>query len=273
VSRRRVEFEGRATELPPEEAGRSAELALGVLAAIPLLLFYEASLGAAEGARRNVAQVLLGAVFEPFGEHAGAARVLAWCAVGVVAAVHCLRRRVALGPRLLRTVAEGALAALVLGPALVGSSGLFGDGAPDLPLVEWYPASAPPLAQVGFLAGGAAYEEFVFRLGAFSAVFLGARQALSFFGVPLAGARLLAEVVATIGSSLLFAAFHLQTFTHWLGWRGEPFDASLFFWRFLAGLLLCVLFRWRGLGVSCWAHALFNAGLVLGVGPAVLRGP
>ena len=72
-----------------------------------------------------------------------------------------------------------------------------------------------------------------------------------------------------LGSATLFAAAHLAAYTAWLGPGGEPYDASVFTWRLLAGILLGLVFRWRGPGVAAWTHGLFNLALLLGAGPDV----
>ena len=239
----------------------------------PLLLAYEGSLLAVGDDRRNMAEVLTSGLLSPLGEHAGWARLVIWVGVGLAAAIYCYRRGVALGPGLLRTLIESGTAALVMGPLLILAGNLFGDGAPPLPLEEWYPERSPRLSEVAFVAGGAAYEELCFRLAAFSALFVVVRGILTFFGLALVPARFAAEVVGLLGSSIGFAALHLDSFTGPLGWEGEAYDARLFFWRTLAGMLLFALFRWRGFGVAAWTHALFNAGLVLGVGPGVFDAP
>ena len=257
-----------------DDVGRQRVLLLvGIVASAPLLLLYELSLLEIDDGRRNVAELLLGAIVAPAGPAAAWVRMAVWIVAAGVAAGLCWHRGVRLWHRLLRTVLEGSLAALALGPAIILVDRVFGDAAPPLPLAEWYPTRSPSLSEVGFVVGGAAYEEVCFRLAMFSALFLVARYSLSFFGLGLAPARFVAEVVGLLGSSLLFASFHLERFTALIGWQGEAFEARLFFWRVLAGMLLFALFRWRGLGVAVWTHALFNAGLVLGVGPGVLQSP
>jgi hypothetical protein len=268
--------EDQAEGLAGAHTFRGDALAVGVIASAPWLLLYEWALanpawGTTE--RRNVAEILLGAGLGPLGEHAATARVLLILAAVGIAAWHCVRAEVVLLPRLLRTGVEGGVAALAMGPMLVALGRLFGDAAPRLPLAEWYPSQSPSLSYVSFVAGGAAYEEVCFRLLLFCALFVLSRHLLSFFGTALPIARFVAEVLAMLGSALAFSASHLERFTSLVGWRGEPFDGPLFFWRMLAGILLFAVMRWRGLGVAVWAHALFNLGLVLGVGPAVLQSP
>ena len=71
-------------------------------------------------------------------------------------------------------------------------------------------------------------------------------------------------------TSLAFAAVHLEVLASHLGPGGEPYDPYVFLWRLLAGILLALLFRWRGPGVAAWCHACFNVALLLGAGAEVL---
>ena len=81
------------------------------------------------------------------------------------------------------------------------------------------------------------------------------------------GARYVAELAALLGAALLFGGFHLDGAQRLIGHTGEPFHGGAFLWRVSAGILLGALFRWRGLGVSAWAHAVYNLALALGLGP------
>ncbi len=255
-------------EQPAQEGSRS--LALGFLALVPLLAAHEWGSAARGHELTNLCAVLLRLPLAPFGARA---QLVSWILLGFLAlasAVLLFRAEYALLPRLMRILGEGALAAVVLGPLLVLGSWLLhlpGDpaqvraGAPDGP---------PALSLVGVLCGGAAFEELVFRLGVLSAVWVLARRSLEALGASAPGARVTAEVLALGLSALAFAASHLERVVWVLaGPGGEPFDAAIFSWRLLAGILLGVLFRWRGMGVAAWAHALFNLALTIGAGPDV----
>ncbi len=251
---------------------RRPRLALGLLATVPLLLIYEASLAATGGERRNTAEVLVSLPLEPLGSSAAVVRVGVLLALLGALVWRARSEHAHLGQALLRVLFEGFLAALCLGPALLVAHGGFAHGMPPVDVPAGPSGRAPGLAEAGLLAGAGGWEELVFRLLAYSLVYLLARHVASFFGVPLAGARIAGDVAGVLGSAALFAAFHLASFTAWLGPGGEPFDAPLFAWRFLGGLLLGLLFRWRGLGVAAWAHAVFNVALALGAGPGVFLG-
>ena len=119
-------------------------------------------------------------------------------------------------------------------------------------------------------SGAGAYEELVFRVGAYSALFtVASRVSVFLFGAAGPVARGVSEFVGLVGSALLFSAFHLALLVRWLGPGGEDFDPAIFTYRALAGILLGILFRWRGPGVSAWTHGLFNLALLLGAGPNV----
>lgn len=246
-----------------------ASLALALLAMAPLFLAYELSLGHVDPALRNASELL---VFRSLGPTGGspAVRALLLAAALSVAAALCFRRRVPLLPGVFRVFLEGLAAAVLLGPALALATRLV-----DVPLGDLVagpvPGVAPPaVARAAQLLGGAAYEELVFRVGAYSLLFLATGRIAGFLGAGATSRRWLGEVAGVVGSAVLFAGFHLARWTAWLGPGGEPFSAPIFAWRFLAGVLLALLFRWRGPGVAAWSHGLFNLALFLGAGPEAL---
>jgi CAAX prenyl protease-like protein len=236
-------------------------LALGFLAMLPLLVAYEF----AAGGSRSTAELLLLRSFAMFGEGEDLARRALLAGLGITALVVALKGRRELGPALARIAAEGALLALLLGPALVGLFYLLGVAPPALS----DPDSVPEPARAAFVFGAAAWEELLFRVAAYSALYLIGRRVVALFGAGDRAATLSGEVLGLTGSALLFAGAHLAHFTGWLGTGGEPYDPSVFTWRLLAGILLALVFRWRGPGVAAWTHGLFNLALLLGAGPDV----
>lgn len=250
----------------PDELRRG--LALGFLAMVPLLVAYELALGTSGDGARSTAELALFRVLTVLGPGADPARRLLLAAAAGAALVACLRRHPALVPATLRVVAEGAVGAVVLGPVLLGWMHLAGDWVPP-PHLAGHPATTPEPTRAAFVLGAAAHEELLFRVGAYSALYLLARRLAEFFGATTRGSRIAAELAGLLGSALLFAAAHLVRFSAWLGPGGEPFDLSVFTWRLFAGILLGLCFRWRGPGVAAWTHGLFNLALLLGAGPHV----
>ena len=275
------EYEDWEEEWEDEDAPEGAEgdfhadieqrrgLAVGFLAMLPLFAAYEVAQHADLGAR-NAAEMVLLRVLEPLEPGLLLARPAVIAVGALVALVTCFRRRVAIAPSLFRVTAEGVLLALVLGPALVVGARLGGIDEDSLRLLTSAGSSVPELPGMALAFGGSAYEELLFRVLGYALCFLVAR---TLFRVARAGtgpSRWFAEVLGAAGSSLLFAGFHLASWTGWLGLGGEVFDTGAFVWRFVAGLLLALTFRWRGPGVAAWGHGLFNAWLLMGADPATL---
>lgn len=250
-------------------------LALGVLASAPLAVLYEWSLWSSDGAVRNTAERLVtlpvswaDAWADPIRQLALLAALLAALFVARNAA---LDDAVALAPRTLRVPLDGLVAALLLGPALVFGQQLL--GAEPVPLGYGdasVPRPSPTLRSGAAAAGGAFYEELVFRVGMLSLFHVGWRVLGEFLGAPRRLARLFAELGGIATSAAVFAAFHLDAISAFVGITGEVFDGPTFTWRFVGGCLLGVLYRWRGFGAAVWCHGLFNLALLLGAGPDVL---
>lgn len=253
--------------------GPARGVSFGFLAMLPLFIAYEFAGPGEPGHPRAVAEAIL---FSPF-QRLGAADVVdaRRVIVGVlaVAALVSFQLQVrreqgaALAPRFARTLIEGALGSLVLGPVLFAAAEVASPYVGTMTLSVGS-ASGPTAARAGFVMGGAAYEEIVFRLGALSVLWLLSRQFFTWLGAAPGAARLGAVTVASVGSALLFAGFHLEAFTGWLGPGGEAYDAAVFTWRATAGILLAALFLWRGLGVAAWSHAFFNLALLIGALPS-----
>lgn len=257
-----------ALEEPVEAIGLQRSLALGFLAMAPMFLAYELALGGTSGGYRNTSELVLFSILRPLGEQAALVRRLLLLVLTLAALVHCLRHHWDIVPRTMRLAAEGLLGALVLGPVLVGLTHLLGQGGQVLQLAG-VPRAAPDLASASLVLGAGAYEEQVFRVGVYSLLYLAFLQVGRFLGLGLLPARVVADGAAIVGQALAFAAFHLALFTAWLGPGGEAFELSIFAYRALAGVLLGMVFRWRGPGVAAWTHGLFNVALLLGAGPDV----
>ncbi len=249
--------------------GFQRSLALGLLAMAPLFLAYELGLGADASLTRNAAELVLLRGLAAFDDSLIWLRPLLVLAGMLAALVVCFRRRIALGPSLLRLVIEGVVGAIVIGPALAFSMRIFGDVPPEL-FRATESASAPELAAAARIFGGAAYEELLFRVLLYGGLFFLTRRVALFFGSGERQSIFCSDVVGVLGSALVFAALHLELFSRWLGVSGELYSGPVFLWRMLAGVLLALLFRWRGPGVAAWTHALFNLALFLGAGVEVL---
>lgn len=244
-------------------------LAPGFLACVLLFVFYEVGLAfQPPGAGRNLAELFLSRPLLFLGSFEPYVRSGLLIAASVFAYRRFRRSGASLRNRLVRTIGEGVLAGMLLGPFLMVLLGVF-DAWPGELAIEPMPA-APPLAVAMRLFGAAVWEELVFRLGFHSILFLILSRLLVFFGVSRGIALWGGDVAGLIGSSVIFAAFHMEDLQRWIGVE-EVGPSPAFLWRLVAGLVLAALYRWRGLGVAAWAHGLFNLGLALGGGPGVFR--
>jgi hypothetical protein len=253
-----------------EGAALRRRLSLSWLALLPLLgVYFLGARAAADGgsAMRNTSEVFLGQLLRLFGDHADKMGLILIACLTAAALLRAVSLRWPFGEGVLWSILEGSALGLMLGPLLLFAVGLFPDFLPTDALTSL--AGPPSPARVGLVVGGAAWEELLFRVILYAALLALGRGLFEFLGVGEKAARLPAELFACVFSSLCFAAFHLDVVVGWMGAGGEPFEPAFFAWRAVAGFLLAVIARTRGLGVAAWAHAIFNVGLVLGVGPGV----
>lgn len=242
-----------------------------MLSLLPLFVAYEWALLARPQASRNAGELVLGLSLAPLGSAATWAR---WALVGLALGLAFWRARTQ-GTRipdgLARIVLEGLGFAILIGPLLVGLTRLSADWVEPL-RVAWDPVPDAAADGIGaaLLFGGSAWEELVFRLGAYSFLYWLGLRAFQAFGAPTGVGRAAGELLGLGGSAAVFALAHLEPWAGRLGARGAAFDASLFWWLLLAGLVLGLLFRLRGPGVAAWAHGLFNVALWIGIDPGVM---
>jgi hypothetical protein len=108
----------------------------------------------------------------------------------------------------------------------------------------------PSLRQLVPYLGAGIYEEVLFRLMLYSAMFWLLRKIDVIEG--------LACFLAAVGSATLFSAAHN------LGPYGNTFRPYQFTFLLLAGLYFALLYHFRGFGVAVGAHACYN--LMISVG-------
>lgn len=243
--------------------------AIAALALVPLFAAYEWGLFESGGAPRNYTERLLSAILRPAGEYEAPLRCALLAALACGAWIWARRGGGRPAPALLRTLFEGFAAAMLLGPLMLWTLALFSSHVGVLDLPDGPPDRLPGLVGTALLFGSAAWEELLFRVCVYSLLYLWAGRVLAFFGLGETACTWCAEAVGLFGSAFFFAVFHLNL--SGAGWemQGEAFAMDRFLWRFLAGAMLGALYRWRGVGVSAWAHGAFNVAMTLGAGPGV----
>ncbi len=119
-----------------------------------------------------------------------------------------------------------------------------------IPLSSSHFGSAHLVEKLALGVGAGVYEELVFRLIFISVVMM--------IGVDLLRmGRAWVAVAAVLLSALAFAAHH-----H-LPIGVEPFDATRFAFRSVAGAYLALVFWYRGYGPAAGCHAAYNVALVV----------
>ena len=99
--------------------------------------------------------------------------------------------------------------------------------------------------------GAGVHEELLFRVLLVGGLYAVLRRVLA--------RRRAAYAVAAVAGALVFSA------VHYIGPLGDVFTLASFTFRFLFGLMLNLLFLWRGFGIAAWTHALYNVMIVLGL--------
>ncbi|MDP6850850.1 MAG: CPBP family intramembrane metalloprotease [Planctomycetota bacterium] len=148
---------------------------------------------------------------------------------------------------------EGVLWGAALGPVLHS-------------IMEYIPASglawSPHLSEgmtlhgaLALAAGAGLYEELLFRAFLLGGLFILFKTSFYAIGWREAGPTI-ALFLSFVASSALFALAH--------AW-GDPsaMATSSLIYRFLAGILLGAIFATRGIAVAAWAHASYDAILIL----------
>ena len=112
-------------------------------------------------------------------------------------------------------------------------------------LVLMNPIGKTIIQQVTLAIGAGIYEEFLFRVILISA--------LSFFiGFIFLWNDILVKVSALIVSAGIFSAFHF------FGDYGDFFSIELFLIRFIAGIILGLLYYFRGFGITATSHSIYD---------------
>jgi hypothetical protein len=96
--------------------------------------------------------------------------------------------------------------------------------------------------------GAGFYEELAFRVGLY---FLGYQLMLLLF--PTSGWRRgMVKLSWALGSALAFSLWH------YVGALGDPFEARSFVFRWVCGLVFCIIFEFRGFAPAVWTHVLYD---------------
>ena len=223
----------------------SKDLSLGIALAVPALLVYELGVLVLGPSVRNGAQLLLKELFlqiGPVGVHILNGLLIAGATVSIVDAYqrygHLFMRWVLVG-------LESLVYAAILGPVILLLEFPLAD------LLRMAGSQEGPgrliVERVVLAFGAGVYEELFFRLLILSAVYH------VVYGL-LHELRWLAVVIALLVSSLFFSLCHHDLILA----GGDPFTWQVFLFRTLAGILLGLVFAFRGFAAAVYTHAFYN---------------
>ncbi|MEZ7892408.1 MAG: CPBP family intramembrane metalloprotease [Candidatus Wallbacteria bacterium] len=139
-------------------------------------------------------------------------------------------------------LAESIMYAMILGPIV---SKLTQKVIPQLASLSMGDSAFTFTEKLIVSLGAGIYEEFVFRyflISLFIYIFT------KFFDLKYyhAGA------FAIFWAALIFSAFH------YIGSLGDQFDVASFVFRFIAGVILSILYFMRGYGIAVYTHAIYD---------------
>ncbi len=216
-----------------------------ILMVVGLLSVYEAGMLLTGSPYRNAADLYLRRALALLGPHAVQGFHVFLLALLVIAAGSLLCRKVPAARYVPFFLMEAGAYAVLLSPAVFFI---------ESPLLE--------VGGVGDLLldlGAGVYEELVFRFLLIRALIfiLRADPWHVFFSendrAPAAFWKIAGPLtVVVLASSTAFALYH-----HW-GSEAEPLTTGLFLFRFVAGLLLALVYFFRGLGMAVYTHAFYD---------------
>lgn len=96
------------------------------------------------------------------------------------------------------------------------------------------------------MVGSGIYEELVFRIVLLVPAIYWAGKMLSNQNMAIG--------ISVLAISLLFAALHYNSFNP----AGDPMELSSFVFRFLASVVFCLLFLFRGFGIAVGTHVAYD---------------
>ena len=107
------------------------------------------------------------------------------------------------------------------------------------------PVGKTILQQVTLAIGAGIYEEFLFRVLLIAGL-------SGILGFVFMWDKTFKNIIAVVLSGGIFSAFHF------MGEYGDFFSMELFLMRFFAGLILGVLYMYRGFGITAYTHSIYD---------------
>ena len=224
---------------------RSKSLANSFLFILPLLVLYEVGIAMSGSHIKNTADVIVKTPLMFFGKN-GSLIFNSLVIVFFFAAMFYIEK-------------EHRLSILIFIPMFLESimyAVFLGYGVSFVVYKVLFPSTlASPISRdvwMGIIlsVGAGVYEEIVFRLLLLSALYF-------LFANLLKVSKPISVVFSIIMGTLIFTSIH------YVGTLGDSFTYTNFTFRLLAGIILSIIFMFRGLGVAVYTHAIYDVLSVL----------
>ncbi|RMF09209.1 MAG: CPBP family intramembrane metalloprotease [Candidatus Neomarinimicrobiota bacterium] len=225
---------------------QSRSLFYSLIAVVPLLVTYEVGLllihhpGAPRV--RNTADVILNSVLATFGLQGLAGLGLLFL-IGILFAFLFFRQRQPDFEFSSQVLLGMLIESLIWGSLLAGLLGSL-----QTALVTPVPPDTPSQIILGLGAG--LFEEFLFRLILISGL-------TPLIVLIFQTRKLTAALAAIVTAALIFSWFHF------LGPMGESVQWNRFLLRWFAGIVLGLLYQFRGFGITAWTHAIYDVVIIV----------
>ncbi len=223
---------------------RSKNLQKSFLFILPLLVLYEIGIILYGSEVKNAADVLVKSPLGVFGENAALifnslVVVFSFCSLFYIERKNRFNCRIFL-PMFL----ESTIYALLLGYGVMFLVYRF------LPLASMGLGTQSLAGGIIISIGAGIYEEIFFRLlllGGLCFAFIKVGKLSTFVGTSL----------GIVLSAAVFSAMH------YIGATSDSFSTHSFLFRYMAGIILAVIFALRGLGIVVYTHAIYDVLVVL----------
>lgn len=224
---------------------RSKSLANSFLFILPLLILYEVGIAVYDSNVKNTADVIIKTPLMLLGKN-GSLIFNSLVIVFLIVSVFYIEREYRFSPFIFfPMLMESIIYTLLLGLGLG-----FIVYKMLLPYILAKPFSTNILMGIILSLGAGVYEEIVFRFLLITSLYF-------VFTALLKVNKIASAVVSIILSTSLF------TMMHYIGTLGDSITYTNVSFRFLAGIILSVIFMFRGLGITVYTHAIYDILLVV----------
>ncbi len=229
----------------------SRSFALSIVSILPLIVLYHCGIVQSGYPVRNLAEIWLQGPLELVGLHAAHILNIAL----IIALVAVLWRSEVKQSAGLFVIALMMLEGMFYAMLLYKGGDVVARAVHEQASRVFFAIEMERFAPLLLALGAGVYEELLFRL------LLVGGGVLLFTRVFLWN-RALSTTVALVASGVLFAL------AHHIGPMSDDFDSYVFVFRAVSGVLLGLIYVFRGLGIAVWTHATYNALVVIAMSGA-----